>query len=349
MNKEVYSYEDLLEIMKILRSPQGCPWDREQDHESLKKYIIEETYEVIEAIDLKNPEKLCEELGDVLLQVVFHSRIAEENGQFSMNDVIQTVSEKMVHRHKHVFGLEQAETADDVIDLWEKIKKEEKGYKNHTSVLDGVPSVLPALMRSYKIQQKAAKVGFDWDEPFTLEAPQNLTAELKYDQDNIPYFEIKLDIPQSVKDIDAKLIEDSEYFKGKSCEPIEIQVDYKYADYDWNEGPSLYWSTSISVEDFLWNGVYEYRPFEEIDDAGAVNIKEEVYSFRAYFYSLCEYMERLFRAINIPKDAGEENHTIRTKNVYQPIFIGIRSDNGGLSNVINSGDSCISLPPEILC
>ncbi|HAA26326.1 MAG TPA: hypothetical protein DCE11_09485, partial [Ruminiclostridium sp.] len=134
-----------------------------------------------------------------------------------------------------------------------------------------------------------ANVPDDGDEPFTLEAPQNLTAELKYDQDNIPYFEIKLDIPQSVKDIDAKLIEDSEYFKGKSCEPIEIQVDYKYADYDWNEGPSLYWSTSISVEDFLWNGVYEYRPFEEIDDAGAVNIKEEVYSFRAYFYSLWGY------------------------------------------------------------
>lgn len=134
-----------------------------------------------------------------------------------------------------------------------------------------------------------ANVPDDGDEPFTLEAPQNLTVELKYDQDNIPYFEIKLDIPQSVKDIDAKLIEDSEYFKGKSCEPIEIQVDYKYADYDWNEGPSLYWSTSISVEDFLWNGVYEYRPFEEIDDAGAVNIKEEVYSFRAYFYSLWGY------------------------------------------------------------
>jgi hypothetical protein len=129
----------------------------------------------------------------------------------------------------------------------------------------------------------------DGDVPFTLEAPQNLTAELKYDQDNIPYFEIKLDIPQSVKDIDAKLIEDSEYFKGKSCYPIEIQVDYKYADYDWNEGPSLYWNTSISVEDFLSDGVYEYHPFEDIDDAGAVNIKEEVYSFRVYFYSLWGY------------------------------------------------------------
>ncbi|NLM27099.1 MAG: nucleoside triphosphate pyrophosphohydrolase [Clostridiaceae bacterium] len=163
MKKKVYSYEDLLEIMKILRSPQGCPWDREQDHESLKRYLIEEAYEVIEAIDLKDPEKLCEELGDVLLQVVFHSRIAEENGQFTMKDVIHTVSEKMVHRHKHVFGKEHAETADDVIDLWENIKREEKGNKDRTSVLDGVPSVLPALMRSYKIQEKAAKVGFDWD------------------------------------------------------------------------------------------------------------------------------------------------------------------------------------------
>lgn len=163
MQKKVYSFEDLLEIMRILRSPKGCPWDREQDHESLKKYLIEETYEVIEAVDMKNPEKLCEELGDVLLQVIFHARIAEENGQFSINDVIQSISQKMVSRHKHVFGLEHAETADDVIDLWEKIKKEEKGYKNQTSVLDGVPSVLPALMRSYKVQEKAAKVGFDWD------------------------------------------------------------------------------------------------------------------------------------------------------------------------------------------
>jgi len=124
------------------------------------------------------------------------------------------------------------------------------------------------------------------DKPFTLEAPQNLTAELKYDQDNVPYFEIKLDIPQSVKDIDAKLIENSEHYKGKSCSPIVIQIDYKYANYDWNEGPSLYWDTSISVEDFLNDGgVYNYDPFQEVNEAGAVNIKEEVYSFRAYFYS----------------------------------------------------------------
>ncbi|MBP7175249.1 MAG: nucleoside triphosphate pyrophosphohydrolase [Thermoclostridium sp.] len=163
MQNKRYSYTDLLEIMKKLRGPGGCPWDREQDHETLKKYFIEETYEVLEAIDLKSPEKLCEELGDVLLQVIFHARIAEENGQFTMDDVIDTVSRKMVHRHQHVFGLAQAETADDVVNLWEDIKKQEKGVKSQTEVLKDVPPVLPALMRSYKVQEKAAKVGFDWD------------------------------------------------------------------------------------------------------------------------------------------------------------------------------------------
>ena len=126
MHKERYSFEDLLEIMKTLRSPNGCPWDREQDHESLKKYFIEETYEVLEAIDLESSEKLCEELGDVLLQVVFHATIAEENGRFTIYDVIDGVSRKMVHRHRHVFGKEQAETSDDVLELWDEIRKQER-------------------------------------------------------------------------------------------------------------------------------------------------------------------------------------------------------------------------------
>lgn len=163
MIKERYEYQDLLKIMEKLRSPDGCPWDREQDHETLKKYLLEETYEVLEAIDQKSPEKLCEELGDVLLQVVFHARIAEEKGQFTMGDVIDTVSKKMVHRHQHVFGVAEAETAEDVVNLWEDIKKKEKGAKTQTEILKDVPAVLPALMRSYKVQEKAAKVGFDWD------------------------------------------------------------------------------------------------------------------------------------------------------------------------------------------
>ncbi|HOK42307.1 MAG TPA: nucleoside triphosphate pyrophosphohydrolase [Thermoclostridium caenicola] len=158
-----YTYKDLLDIMAKLRSPGGCPWDREQDHKSLKRYLIEEAYEVLEAIDEENPAKLCDELGDLLLQVVFHAQIARENGQFDMEDVVHGVSSKMINRHRHVFGEEEAETPEDVIRIWEEIKKEEKGQETQTKVLKGVPANLPALMRSYKVQEKAAQVGFDWD------------------------------------------------------------------------------------------------------------------------------------------------------------------------------------------
>ncbi len=164
MNKEKYEFSDLIDIMKLLRSEQGCPWDREQTHESLKKYLIEETYEVLEAIDMNDKDKLCEELGDLLLQIVFHARIAEEEGRFNISDVITGISSKMVSRHTHVFGKDKAETPDQVVENWEEIKKKEKGMKSQTEVLKSVPSNLPALMRSYKVQQKAAQVGFDWDD-----------------------------------------------------------------------------------------------------------------------------------------------------------------------------------------
>lgn len=160
-----YTYNDLLDIMARLRSPGGCPWDREQDHKSLKRYLIEETYEVLEAIDEENPAKLCDELGDVLLQVVFHAQIAKENGRFDMSDVVHGVSSKMINRHPHVFGEAEAETPDDVMEIWEKVKKKEKGQETQTKVLKSVPGNLPSLMRSYKVQEKAAQVGFDWDKP----------------------------------------------------------------------------------------------------------------------------------------------------------------------------------------
>lgn len=158
-----YTYKDLLDIMVKLRSPGGCPWDRDQDHRSLKRYLIEEAYEVLEAIDEGDPVKLCDELGDLLLQVVFHAEIAGEAGQFDMEDVINAVSTKMVKRHRHVFGEEEAETPDDVMRIWEQVKKEEKGHETQTKVLKDVPGNLPSLMRSYKVQEKAAQVGFDWD------------------------------------------------------------------------------------------------------------------------------------------------------------------------------------------
>lgn len=163
MLKDKYTFQDLLDIMTLLRSENGCPWDREQNHESLKKYLIEETYEVLEAIDLKNTDKLSEELGDVLLQVVFHAQIGKDAGTFTIDDVITGICRKMILRHTHVFGNDKADTPDEVVSNWEEIKKKEKGLKNQAGVLKDVPSILPALMRGYKVQQKAAQVGFDWD------------------------------------------------------------------------------------------------------------------------------------------------------------------------------------------
>ncbi|HBG77074.1 MAG TPA: nucleoside triphosphate pyrophosphohydrolase [Clostridiales bacterium] len=162
--KTKYRFPDLLEIMKKLRSPGGCPWDREQDHMSLKQYLIEETYEVLEAIDLEDRDRLAEELGDVLLQVVFHAQIAEEQGEFDMDDVTDRICRKMLDRHPHVFGKGKADTSEEVVSNWEAIKKRENGYQSQTQVLQHVPSNLPALMRSCKVQKKAALVGFDWDQ-----------------------------------------------------------------------------------------------------------------------------------------------------------------------------------------
>jgi len=153
--KERYTFEDLKGIMKELR--QKCPWDKKQTHESLKKYLIEETYEVIDAIDKKDWEALKEELGDLLLQPVFHATIAEEEGKFNVDDVVDHLCKKLIERHPHVFGEEEAKTAEEVLKNWEKRKLEKR-----KSVLEGVPKHLPALMRAEKLQKKASKVGFDW-------------------------------------------------------------------------------------------------------------------------------------------------------------------------------------------
>jgi len=147
--------------MELLRSPDGCPWDREQTHESLLPYLIEETYELVDAVKDSNDEALKEELGDLLLQVIFHSQIAKERGAFSIEEVIDSVAQKLVERHPHVFGKERAESPRDVNEIWEKVKKKEK--KDRESLLDSVPSSMPALDRAYKLQKKAESVGFDWN------------------------------------------------------------------------------------------------------------------------------------------------------------------------------------------
>ncbi len=163
MNKDKYDFNDLLDVMKRLRSEKGCPWDKEQTHQSLRIYLIEETYEVLEALDAGDKAKFCNELGDLLLQIVFHAQIAGENGEFDMNDVTTEICSKLISRHPHIFGDAGADTVEQVNENWEAIKKKEKKLKSQTGVLKDVPANLPALMRSYKVQQKAAQVGFDWD------------------------------------------------------------------------------------------------------------------------------------------------------------------------------------------
>ena len=162
--KEQYNIDDLIDIVEILRSPDGCPWDKEQDHKSIRRDFLEETYEVIEAINKDDKDLLLEELGDVLLQVVFHTQIEREKGTFEFNNVADEICKKMIERHPHVFGSVKAETSEQVLENWDAIKKQTKQQQSQTESMLSVPREFPALMRADKVQKKAAKVGFDWDD-----------------------------------------------------------------------------------------------------------------------------------------------------------------------------------------
>ncbi len=158
-----YTIDDLLDIMEQLRGENGCPWDKVQTHQSIKKSMIEECYEAIDALDSGNDDAFANELGDVLLQVVFHAQLAKERGAFDFDRVVNEICNKLISRHTHVFGPDKAGDAEEALTNWEKNKKKEKGLETYTDTLKDVPHYLPALMRSEKIQKKAASVGFDWD------------------------------------------------------------------------------------------------------------------------------------------------------------------------------------------
>ena len=178
--KDRYTYEDLLQVVHILRSPGGCPWDQEQTHRSIRRDFLEEAYEAAEAIDTDDAALLREELGDVLLQVVFHADIESDAGRFTMEDVVDEVTKKMIFRHPHVFANVQADTTEQVLVNWEELKREEKAQKTATDTLDSVARTLPGLWRAEKIQKKAAKAGFDWaDISGALDKLDEETAELR--------------------------------------------------------------------------------------------------------------------------------------------------------------------------
>ncbi len=174
-------FTEFVNTIARLRAPDGCPWDREQTANSLLPYLLEETAEVADSIIRNNSNDLREELGDLLLQIVIHSQIADEKGHFSISDVIRDVNNKMVSRHPHVFGELKADTSDQVLDIWDKVKSKEKKYHTHKSHLDKVPKNFPPLLTAYKYQKAASKVGFDWpDYKGSLAKIEEETAELKH-------------------------------------------------------------------------------------------------------------------------------------------------------------------------
>jgi MazG family protein len=158
-------FQKLVEVQARLRAPGGCPWDREQTHDSLRPYLLEETYEVLEALDSGDDRRIVSELGDLLLQVVFHAQLANEEGRFDVGDVADAIREKLVRRHPHVFGAARARTSAEVLKRWEELKAEERraeGRPEHESLLNGVPKNLPALSEAFQLTRRAANVGFDW-------------------------------------------------------------------------------------------------------------------------------------------------------------------------------------------
>lgn len=161
--KEKYRFDDLVEIVKMLRAPDGCPWDKVQTHKSIRNNFIEEVYEAVEAIDTENTELLKEELGDVLLQVVFHSQMESETGTFNIDDVADGICKKLIIRHPHIFADVKADNADEVLKNWDAIKMRTKSQASQGEVMQGISKALPSLIRSAKVQHKAAKVGFDWN------------------------------------------------------------------------------------------------------------------------------------------------------------------------------------------
>ncbi len=183
LNKTEYSFDDLVAIMKILRAPGGCPWDAEQNHQSIRRDLIEETYELIEGIDKDDASMIREELGDVLLQVVFHSDIAESNGNFGINEVCTDICKKLIVRHPHVFGDVVVTGSENVLANWDAIKRKTKNQQTDTEALRSVSPALPALMRAEKLGKKARKLGFDFDD--AEEAMQKVYEEVKEASDAV--------------------------------------------------------------------------------------------------------------------------------------------------------------------
>lgn len=214
--KDRYGLSDFVDIIAYLRSERGCPWDREQTHESIRRNVLEEAYEVCEAIDEHDSDHLREELGDLLMQVIFHARMEEEAGGWDIDDVADEACKKLVHRHPHVFGSVKAETSEKVLDNWDAIKRADRAQSTMSSAMDGVSAAMPALWRSDKIQHKAAKLGFDW--PTVSGAMDKVREETEELQQGIDAGDIE-NIREEIGDLLFSVVNVARFYK-LDCEEL---------------------------------------------------------------------------------------------------------------------------------
>ncbi|TMU82956.1 nucleoside triphosphate pyrophosphohydrolase [Bacillus sp. BHET2] len=244
MESTYKQYATLREIISTLRGPSGCPWDKEQTHQSLKKYLLEETYELLEAIEEEDLDHIIEELGDVLLQVMLHAQIGEDEGMFTMEEVIEGLASKMVRRHPHVFGTVQVENTEQVKANWDEIKKQEKP-EGHEPLLKNTAKGMPALMKAYEYQKKASKVGFDWEDP--KGAWEKVWEEMKE-------FEIEVEnysenqMKKEFGDLLFALINVARFYKILPEEALAMTNTKFYRRFSYVEGQVL--ATGRSFEDF---------------------------------------------------------------------------------------------------
>jgi tetrapyrrole methylase family protein/MazG family protein len=252
---EMSSFEQFQEVIAHLRSPEGCPWDRKQTHMSLRQYLLEEAYEVLEAIDQDDPKALAEELGDLMLQIVLHTQIAIDDGEFYMTDVMRHVNQKMIRRHPHVWSTATVTDAEEVVLNWQAIKQQEKAENGNgdQSLLDSIPKTLPALMLALEYQARAAKVGFDWDEIGDVRAKINeeldealaaTTAEERADEIGDVLFVmvnwarwLKIDPESALRDTSAKFYRRFSFIEQRVRETGKQMTDYPLAQLDafWDE------------------------------------------------------------------------------------------------------------------
>lgn len=248
-----HAFERLVKIMAILRGPQGCPWDKEQTHESLERYLIEEAYETIDAIASKDYEHLKEELGDLLLQVVFHAQIASENGYFDMRDVADDIVGKIERRHPHVFGETKVSSAREVLVNWEEIKSREKKERKEGSAIADIPKALPSLLYAYKLQSKAARVGFDWEHvEGALEKISEEIEELKQAKKGEGQVEDEIgDLLFAVVNVARHLDVDPELALKNTCKKFERR--FKFMEKEALEREMRLTDMSLEEKDKLWD------------------------------------------------------------------------------------------------